>query len=156
MLTGELRLSPVSPENNYKIKGGNMTVRKARVKKQIKQRLGRLSPEESREVLAEIPNVLEKSQDTPGQIQAGRKKIYTRKDLDRLYGICEFTPDETIPVTFQGVRYQLLAGVTMSAPTIIRDIYENHKRELRRVGMTKSETGYETIIAIGAGALEPE
>ena len=133
-----------------------MTVRKARAKKQIKRTLSRLSPEESKELLGET--TVETPVPTgrkPGQIIQGRKTIYTRRDLDNIYGLCEFTPDETIKVTVQGVPFQLIVGVSMIAPTIVKDIYEQHKKELRNAGKGFSESGYESIVALGAGSLEP-
>ncbi len=77
----------------------------------------------------------------PGKVVHGTKTPWTRADMDKAYGICEFTPDETIPVTVNGQMYQLIAGVGMIAPTIIRDTYLEHIRRNRRVGQGLEQRG---------------
>ena len=88
----------------------------------------------------------------PGKIVKGLKTPWTAKDIERVFPLCEFTPEETIPVTYQGVKYQLFSGVSMVTPTIIRDIYLEHRRKMRRVGSELAGRGVE----IAAGALNKE
>jgi len=138
-------------------------LRKASATKRAAQDLRKLEPEEKAEVIAELsgkaaeavknkPEVL-----SPGMIGPGGLKVaYSRKDLDRIYGICGFVPEETLPVTVHGVRYQLITGVPMMCPTIIRDTYLRHREILRTAAAGKFDTGFETQIDLGAGALPPE
>ena len=133
-------------------------VRKALADKKVKNAVRNLSIEEAQEVLDRAGREAESkpspSDRTPGQIINGMKVPYTRHDLDRIYGIVEFTPDDTIPVTVQGIRYQLFAGVTMSAPKIIQKTYEDYKRQLRKGSDALRNLG--VSVDAGAGALPPE
>ena len=133
-------------------------VRKALADKKVKDAVRNLSIEEAQEVLDRAVREAESkpspSDRTPGLIINGMKVPYTRHDLDRIYGIVEFTPDDTIPVTVQGIRYQLFAGVTMSAPKIIQKTYEDYKRQLRKGSDALRNLG--VSVDAGAGPLPPE
>ena len=133
-------------------------VRKALADKKVRDAVRNLSVEEVHEVLDRAEKLAESkpspSDRTPGLIINGMKVPYTRHDLDRIYGIVEFTPDDTIPVTVQGIKYQLYAGVTMSAPKIIQKTYEDYKRQLRK-GMDAVRALCVSVDA-GAGPLPSE
>lgn len=103
-------------------------------------------------VEATVAKEEEKGERIPGKIVNGRKTIWTQKDIEARFPICEFTPDETIPVIYNGIRYQLIADVSMVAPTIIRDIYLEHRRKMRQIG--KGLVG--VTVYPGAGALTPQ
>lgn len=93
----------------------------------------------------------------PGTIKNKYKVPWTRKQLDEAYGLCYFTPEETMPVTVSGIRFQLIAGVEMQCPTIVRDTYKDYRRRTMRAGQTlPSVSGYETTVGLGAGALPAE
>ena len=135
-----------------------MTVaQKVKASKRIKKATRRLSEEEKVEVLGGLDKEPETPKERiPGQVVRGQKTTWTRHDMDRIYGVCEFTPEETLPITINGIRYQCIAGVTMLCPTIIQQNY-NRRKAILRDGAKElpKELGYETIIHLGAGALPP-
>ena len=138
-------------------------LRTATKTKRVRKDLHGLDPKEKAEIIAEISGEVEKQVETkpevlrPGMTNVSGHKIpYTRKHLDEIYGVCEFVPEETIPVTAHGVRYQLLTGVLMSAPTIVRDIYLRHREIMRKAASGLPDGGFETIVELGAGALPPQ
>ena len=93
----------------------------------------------------------------PGQEIHGTKTPWTDADLVRIHGICEFTPEETTPVTVNGVRYQLVSGVSMVVPKIVRDVYTQSRRERAAAGKSlPKESGFTTVVDLGVGALGPE
>ena len=134
------------------------TKQKVRATKGIKRAVKRLSEEERNDVLSNLDKPEESPKERiPGQVVRGTKTTWTKADMDRIYGICEFTPEETVPITINGIRYQCIAGYTMLCPTIVKQVYENRKRVLRESGkVLPHDLGYETIVELGAGALPPE
>ena len=136
-----------------------------RLQRKVKQEVHRAekfadSPEEVKEALRSVLNDEPEPTPTerkPGMVIRGNKVPWTRKAQDEVYGVCEFVPDETLPVTVNGVGYQLLAGVPMMCPTIVRDIYYRSKRGARDAARAlPTESGFESTVSLGAGALEPE
>ena len=87
----------------------------------------------------------EAEKDTPGSIRGGFKKTATYSDLKKMFPMAKFTPEETIPLTFNGVRVQALAGYEMEVPQCFKDIYDKHRRapsatnELRKQGYVVDE-----------------
>ena len=136
--------------------------RKPRAKRLIKNAVRKLRPEEVKEALGEVREELEAAQPqardrVPGAIIAGYKTIYTRTDLDRVYGITTFTPQKTIPVTLQGQLYQLLEGIEITCPKGVQVIYERHLERERQAGRKIADmSGFITEISLGAGPLPPE
>ncbi len=140
-----------------------MTVKqKKRAQRQVKQAVRKLDPQEVKEVLnmaspetlASIPNIPVR---VPGSKVAGTKVGYTHQDLCRVYGIAEFTPEETKSVTLQGISYQLISGVSMAVPKEVIRIYERSRRITREAANNMPrDQGFETITQLGAGALPQE
>ena len=91
-----------------------------------------------------------------GTIIGDRKIPYTRKDLDEIYGTTEFIPDETIPITLQGIRFQMVAGRETCVPKEVKAIWDRRKRMLANPSTTLGDRGYATVVEHGAGALPPE
>jgi hypothetical protein len=131
---------------------------KERIKRKVKRDLHRArDPEVAREILAEVlPEVETKAQEkaegrVPGRIVGGSKTGYTYSDLVKMFPIVTFTPLETLPLNFQGVRVQALSGVEMHVPSVYKEIYDRYM--LGKTRNSKPE-GIEGWFAPGAGALE--
>lgn len=110
-------------------------------------------------------DVTEESQDRqPGsKVRQGRglklKVPWTRADVERRFPKVEFTPGETLGVSFQGNRWQLLAGIRMVAPEpIYRQYMEYCERTSKAGQVPKGVIGRIGNISFtpGAGGLEPE
>lgn len=93
----------------------------------------------------------ESAERIPGRVIKGTKTPWTRKDVDNAFPLCTFTPDETLPVTYNGVRYQLISGLEMLAPSIIRDIYLDSRK--RRMEAAKNMRMLGVTVDPGVGAL---
>jgi len=141
--------------------------RKTRVKRAISQDVKRAtSAEEAKEVLEEITQELESkvveeaemkvTGRKPGVTVGGTKTTYTYRDLCEMFPIVKFTPEETIPLTFQGVRVQALANIEMHVPECFEKIYRQHRKTLSTAGRTLPQLGYENVVELGIGALPPE
>ena len=119
------------------------------------------SPEEAKEVLAEITAEVEQRILThsegrvPGQEVHGHKVAYNYQDLVKMFPIATFTPEETLPLTYQGVTVAALSGIEMHVPQCFKNIYDNHRRMQREVHRLP-DRGYIPEIGLGAGALPPE
>ena len=135
------------------------TRRKERVKRTISRELKHVSPSEAQEIVTELKPELKakaKSQPVervPGLTIAGSKTTYTYRDLCEMFPIVSFIPEETIPLTFQGVSVQAIEGLEMHVPECYKRIYDNHRKALREAGKSLISMGYPTIIELGAWAL---
>ena len=93
---------------------------------------------EAKEVVEELLDAVVKEREEiegqriPGRVIRGAKTPWTRRDVDNVFPPVTFIPEETIPVTYNGVRYQLFSDVEMTVPSIIRDIYVEHRRRARQ------------------------
>jgi len=98
------------------------------------------------------------------------KKPYTRRWVERHYPMVSLTPEENVPVTFNGVRWDLRASVEVRVPKIVYDIY--HARRAGHVAnaerfppLTQAEVdafntprpgvNFTRVHLIGVGILEP-
>jgi len=140
------------------------TPRKRRVKKQVTRQLKSVSPAEAARIADELKAEAEKvveaqpTERVPGSTVQGVKVTYNMSDLKEIYGLCSFTPMETLPLNCQGVRLQAIAGVELvDVPICFKTIYENHMREQIAAGkMSHLEgMGFESTVELGAGALPP-
>ena len=136
--------------------------RKARVKKTIQRELKRATNvKEAQDIISELSAEVEKKVEEftgkriPGMTVGGSKVSYQWSDLMDMFPVVSFIPEETIPLTFQGVMVQALAGIEMHVPKCFKDIYDRHVRERRSAAKSIPHLGYETTIALGAGALPP-
>ncbi len=92
----------------------------------------------------------------PGQTitdDKGRKQgkvPWTMKAIENIFGLCEYTPDETCPVTWNGVSIQCIRGVSQLMPTCFRDILLDRKRRMGQVKTISTQYG-----DIERGALGP-
>ena len=90
----------------------------------------------------------------PGMVIGGTKTTYTYQDLVRMFPIATFTPEETIPLTFQGVTVQAIAGYEMHVPECFKKIYENHRREARWAASNSAkEAGMQDLGTMPEGAM---
>lgn len=126
-----------------------------RAKREVEQILSRA--EKPEEVLEEIAHDAEqaevKEERVPGKVVHGQKTSWTLKDIENVFPLCEFTPDNTVQVTWNGVMLQFIAGVSQLMPTCFRDQYLETKRRTRVSKPIVVSTGKITVDA-GAGALE--
>lgn len=92
----------------------------------------------------------------PGKKVHGVKTPWMRSDVDKAFPLCSFTPGKTMPVTYNGVRYQLIEGVEMLVPTIVRDIYNESEKKMREAGRNLPQQGFPVTVNPGAGGLPAE
>lgn len=138
-----------------------MSVRKERVKRSIRRSL-KLVPREEleqavNEIVAEVDEVVESipKEVKPGDVINGYKVAWTWGEMLKRFPIVTFTPEETIPLTWNGVRVQALSQIEMHVPQPFKAIYDQHRREMGRKVKIEGREGFDTTIALGAGALEP-
>ena len=110
-----------------------------RTKRRVKKALQRArDPEVAMEALEEIVPEIQKEVETkvegrvPGQKIGGNKTPWTEADLNEKFPIVPFTPMETIPITWNGVRYQCFAGHEMHVPSVIKEIYDRYIKNKSR------------------------
>lgn len=65
----------------------------------------------------------------PGRRVKGQKTIWTYHDMVERFDIVDFTPEETIPLSWNGVKVQAYAGIEMHVPKPFYDLYNKHRRE---------------------------
>lgn len=98
----------------------------------------------------------------PGQILdrtklTARKVPWTRRDITGGYPAVTFTPEETIPITVHGQRWQLISDQVITVPSIIKEIYDEHRRAIRASPRVLVSPAGDTVHVLpGAGGLEPE
>ena len=124
-----------------------------------KTRVQKIAVEAQHKVYEEALQIAEAEESSlPGTIVSGRKKPWTRADVEARFPKVSFVSAVTEPVTFQGVSYQLLAGIETMVPQPIYDIYLQSQRKKRMAGTGKSlmtSLGVAELSA-GAGVLPPE
>lgn len=69
---------------------------------------------------------------TPGSIVAGRKTPTTMIDVKKMFPEVTFVPDESLPVSFNGVKVHLRSGEEITVPSIFKGIYDDHRRAMRQ------------------------
>ena len=131
-----------------------------RVKRKLERDLKRVkTPSGAKEVLDELLEEVKVKVDSevkgrvPGLTHGSSKTTYTYQDLVAMFPIASFTPEETVPLTFQGITVQAFGGIEMHVPSCFKTIYDQHRKELRRIKETLREAGIQDL---GAGGLPPE
>lgn len=124
----------------------------AKTKEQIKQDI----QDFAKEAVEELPV----GNQAPGTIidrnkLTARKAPWTLHSLKDFYGEVTFTPEETMPVTVNGVRVVLEADKPFTGPACFQGVYEECRR-LRRLPQRISTILGPVDITLGAGALDPE
>ncbi len=134
-------------------------MRKERTKRRVLKDLHRArDPEVAQAVIEEIKEEIEqkvaekKEGRVPGRIVAGSKTIYTYRDLCDMFPIVSFTPMETVPLSYQGVKVIAYAGIEMHVPQCFKEIYEQYS--LNKTKILKSENLGGLQVWPGAGSLE--
>lgn len=89
----------------------------------------------------------------PGRTVRGIKTAWSYSDMVKRFPISSFVPEETIPLTWNGVTVQAYSGIEMHAPKPFYDLYREHRKRLGE-GSKNLPDGF--IIDLGAGALPPE
>ncbi len=106
------------------------------------------------ELVEKVAEEQESNQDRiPGKVVRGVKTPWTVREMDKTYGITTFTPEETIPMTISGIKFQLFEGMEITCPTIVKVEYDNYRRRMRRIGRDLIGRG---IQQMGGGPLPPE
>ncbi len=118
---------------------------------------GRPVKEKARELVQKLVDevtdeVESEGERVPGKVVRGNKTSWTDADLVKVHGLATFTPEETIPVTINGVRYQLFDGYEMTVPKIVKQIYDEHRKRQRNIGAGLAALG---IKKEGEGGLPP-
>ncbi len=67
------------------------------------------------------------------------KVLWTLQHCDEYFGTVEVIPDETLPVTFNGVMIQCFAGVSQLMPKCHADILEGRRKRIRRMANEHKE-----------------
>ncbi len=143
---------------------GDTTVRARSVKKSLRRTMRKVpNPKEAKAVLEELTKEAEKKVEeapegrVPGLAIGDTKTSYNYSDLVKMFPVVSFVPEETIPLSFNGVRVQAIEGYEMHVPKCFYDIYQQHRAMLRgKKLLPESEQGYIPEIGLGAGALPPE
>ncbi len=143
---------------------GGTTVRAKSVKKSLRRTLRRVpNPAEAKELLEDLTQEAEKKVEeapegrVPGLAIGDTKTSWTYNDCVEKFPIVTFTPEETIPLIFNGVRVQAIEGYEMHVPKCFYTIYQQHRAMLRKPKtLPGSEQGYIPEIGPGAGALPAE
>jgi len=78
------------------------------------------------------------------------KVPWTLRKCEAVFGIVEYTPDETLPVTWNGISIQCLRGVSQLMPACHRDILLERKRRMQTTRRIVVSTG-----EIERGAMGP-
>ena len=87
----------------------------------------------------------------PGRIVRGEKTSWTYQDMVKRFPIVSFIPDDTIPLTWNGVKVQAITGLEMHVPKPFYEIYQRRKASMRP---QKAPPGI--IVELGAGAFPAE
>jgi len=140
-----------------------MSVRSERIKRRVKRSLKQVPKEELQKVVEEVIDEADSELDEivfpkgaqPGDVINGFKVGWTESELNKRFPIVKFIPEETIPITWNGIRYQCFAQVEMHVPEPVKEIYDRHRREQARATVNLEADGFVPIINLGAGALEP-
>jgi len=135
-------------------------VRTKVTKKVLKRKLSRIPAEEKAELLSELTKETQEEVKqvqegrVPGRVVGGQKTTWTYKDLERHFRITSFVPEETIPITINGVRVQLLEGIEITCPECYHQVYQQHRAGMRQ-RPSLPDLGFINEVLIGAGGLPP-
>ncbi len=88
----------------------------------------------------------------PGSVVNGVKVPWTWKACEKVFGVVEFTPATSQPVTWNGLTKYFLADVPQLMPAIHRDIYLDAIRRSKR-DVAKSMADRGITVDAGAGTL---
>ena len=138
-----------------------MPKRKNAVKRAVKRLTQQaMTSKEAIDVLDEVRDEVDAKAETEGlhegevgTIRHGNKVTPTYTSLCKQFPIVSFTPEETVPLNYQGVRFQALAGVECHVPKCFKDIYDNHRRLSARSRVNKELANMGINIDEGVGGL---
>jgi len=140
---------------------GRHSIRAERVKRSVKRSLKLVPKEELEKVVEEVVSETDEALEVipegakPGDVVNGFKVAWTYDQMLKNFPIVTFTPEETVPLTWNGVKVQALAMVEMHVPEPFKEIYDRHRREINKRLTLNNREGLITEIGIGLGALEP-
>ncbi len=141
-----------------------MKVKATRVKRKVERDLKRVrTPEEAMEIAERASEVArqrvldEPETRVPGLTIAGAKTSWTKRDLEEKFPLVTWTPEETIPLCFNGVHYQAFMGFEWVTPSCIKSIYDNHRKVKMQQGALLQQANIQGgFQLIGEGGLPPE
>ncbi len=141
-----------------------MKVKAIKVKRKLERDLKRVrTPEEAMQIAERASEVArqrvldEPEVRTPGLTIAGAKTAWTKRDLEEKFPLVTWTPEETIPLCFNGVHYQAFMGFEWVTPSVIKTIYDNHRKvKMQQDNMLKDANIQGGFARIGEGGLPPE
>ena len=136
-------------------------LRKVRAGRAVKRALRKIDPEAAQDILLEQSEVVTKKPHgklAPGETNpsTNTKVAWTWNELCARFPIHEVEAQETIQFNWNGIPFQFIAGAKHYVPEPIKDMYFQWLANRRQKPRIKSSTGFETIIELGAGPLEPE
>lgn len=110
-----------------------MPARKVRVKRKVKRNLAlAMNPQDAKEIVAElaaeVETLPEQVERVPGATIDGNKVIWTYNAMCEKFPVVPFIPEETIPLTWNGVRVMAVNTVEMHVPKPFYDLYMKHRR----------------------------
>lgn len=100
--------------------------------------------------------VAESTPHIPGAKTSFGKVPWTRTAFEAKFSKITFTPEETIPITWNGLRYQLIADMETSVPFPIKQIYDEWRKNQRIGHKSVTLTDGTVINLVGVGALTAE
>lgn len=138
-----------------------MSRRAESAKRKVKRALKLVPKEELERVVEEVAESAEAELDfipegsKPGDIVNGYKVGWTWTKMKETFPLVIFTPEETIPLSFNGVRVQAIAQVEMKVPEPFKRIYDQHRKEMAKIPQMGDKDGFVTTLGLGLGGLEP-
>ena len=113
--------------------------------------------QEAIQVIAEaIKTEVEEVQERrPGLKIKGYKVPWTYGDVEKAFEKVTFIPDETIVITWNQLSWQLKDNEEITVPSIVKQEWDKHKREVRAAGRG-ALTSYGWTPVIGVGPLTGE
>lgn len=141
-----------------------MVVKSAKAIRELKKTMKKVALKDRSEVMealektaktqeAEAPVLAERR---PGMVIDGNKVPFSYQWYCDNFPIVTFTPEETVPLTENGVKVQAYSGVEMHVPSPFKANYDRHRALLRKGQSLPQGEGYENTINLGAGPLEAE
>ena len=120
----------------------------------VAQEVAETIEDEERALLAKLSKRYkdeETGERRPGKTVRGTKTAWTYNDMLERFPVVSFIPDETLPLTYQGVKHYCHAGIESHVPKPFYDIYNRRKRELQPKNPPPG-----ILVELGAGALPAE
>ncbi len=112
--------------------------------------------EDSLETVEDV-EIDQEEDNRPGRHIGGEKIAWKESDLLERWPVVAFVPSETLPISFNGIRYQMIAGRECHVPSVIvRQYNDRVKAKTDPAKDLLQGTGFNTVVELGAGPLGPD